>query len=124
MPDRSLVRVPGRCFLASEPAVEQIVARGSGMLGRRWRWLRPLAQRYIKVFIGRTRPRQREVARFLVHDRGFQRACGKYSHELSVEKWLAGAERMLPDGGGGTWGVARIEAGGGPAGGVWGEGGG
>src|ERR1700687_1082222 len=110
MPDRSLVRVPGRCFLASEPAVEQIVARGSGMLGRRWRWLRPLAQRYIKVFIGRTRPRQREVARFLVHDRGFQRACGKYSHELSVQKWLAGSERMLPVGVAETWDVPRFES--------------
>src|SRR5258708_34126752 len=88
MPDRSLVRMLVRSFLAGDPAIEQIVARGSRTLGKRWRWLRPLAQRYIKAFAGRTRPRQRDVVRFLLNDRGFQRAWSKYSHELFVEELL------------------------------------
>ena len=110
MPDPSLVRMLARCFLAGEPAVEQIVARGSHTLGKRWRWLRPLAQRYISAFTGRTRPRQREVVRFLLHDRGFQRAGSKYSQELSVEQWLREPQRMQPVGVTETWDVPKIES--------------
>jgi retron-type reverse transcriptase len=99
-----------KCFLAGEPAVEEIAARGSHTLGKRWRWLRPLAQRYVKAFTGRTRPRQREVVPFLLHDRGFQRAWSKYSHELSVEQWLSEPQRMQPVGAAQTWDVPTIES--------------
>jgi len=110
MPDPSLVRMLAKCFLAGEPAVEQIVARGSHTLGKRWRWLRPLAQRYVKTVTDRTRPRQREVVQFLLHDRGFQRAWSKYSHELSVEQWLSEPQRMQPVGAAGAWDVPTIES--------------
>src|SRR3981189_1013296 len=98
MPDPSPVRMLAQCFLGGEPAVEQIVARGSRTLGKRWRWLRPLAQRYVKAFPGRTLSRQHEVVQFLLHDRGFQRAWSKYSHELFVEQWLSEPQRMQPAG--------------------------
>jgi RNA-directed DNA polymerase len=110
MPDPSLVRMLAKCFLAGEPAVEQIVDRGSHTLGKRWRWLRPLAQRYVKAFTGRTRPRQRDVVQFLLHDPGFQRAWSKYSHELSVEQWLSEPQRMQPVGAARTWDVSTIES--------------
>lgn len=110
MPDLSLVRVLARCFLAGEPSVEKIVARGSYTLGKRWRWLRPLAQRYVKALADRTRPRQRDVVRFLVHDRGFQRVWSKYSHELFVEQWLSEPQRMQPVGVAETWDVPSIES--------------
>jgi RNA-directed DNA polymerase len=108
MPDPSLVRVLAKCFLAGEPAVEQIVARGSRTLGKRWRWLRSLAQRYVKAFADRTRPRQRDVVRFLLHDRGFQRAWSQYSQELFVEQWLSESQRMQPVGVAETWDVPSI----------------
>ena len=110
MPDPFLVRMLAKSFLAGEPAVEQIVARGSHTLGKRWRWLRPLAHRYVKTLTRRTRPRQREVVQFLLHDRGFQRAWSKYSHELSVEHWLSKPQRMQPVGSARTWDVPTIES--------------
>jgi hypothetical protein len=99
-----------RCFLAGEPAVAQIVVRCSYTLGRRWRWFRPLAQRYVKVFAGRTRPRQRDVIRFLLHDRGFQRALSKYFHELLVAQWLGEPQRMQAVGAAKAWEVPSIES--------------
>jgi RNA-directed DNA polymerase len=110
MPDPSLVRMLARCFLACEPAADQIVARGSRMLGKQWRWLRPLAQRYVKAFAGRTRPRQRDVVRFLLHDRGFQRAWSKYFHELFVAQWLVEPQGMQPVGAAQAWDVPSIES--------------
>jgi hypothetical protein len=110
MPDPTLMKMLAKCFLAGEPAVEQVVARGSYTLGKRWRWLRPLAQRYIKAFADRTRPRQREVIRFFLHDRGFQRAWLKYSHELSISQWLSEPQRMQPVGAAAKWNVPSIES--------------
>lgn len=45
-----------RSFLAGDPTVDQIVARTTKTLGRPWRWLRPLAQRYVAAISGQTRP--------------------------------------------------------------------
>jgi len=97
-------------FLAGEPAADAIVDRCSRTLGRRWRWLRPLARRYAAVFAGQTRPRRREVVRFLLHDRGFQRACAKYSNELSVAQWLAGPQQMQPVAAAEAWPIPVIES--------------
>src|SRR5580704_8927848 len=110
MPDPSIVRMLARCYLAGEPVVDQIVARGSHTLGKRWPWLRPLAQRYIKAFIGRTRPRQRDVIRFLLRDRGFQRAWSKYSHELVIDQWLSDPQRMQAVGATQAWDIPSIES--------------
>jgi len=79
MPDLPLLRVLASSLLAGEPVVEAIVTRATETLGRPWRWLRPLAKRYIKQFAGRTRPRQRDVVRFLRQDSGFRRAWKEHS---------------------------------------------
>jgi RNA-directed DNA polymerase len=110
MPDSLLLRALARSFLAGEPNVEQLVARGARTLGQPWRWLRPLALRYVNVFGGRTRPRQRDVVQFLLHDLGVKRARSKYVHELSVEHWLAGPQPMQPVGAAETWDIPAIES--------------
>jgi RNA-directed DNA polymerase len=110
MPDPSLARMLAKSFLAGEPDVERLVVRGNHTLGRRWRWLRPLAQRYIDTFGGRTRPRQRDVVRFFLQDRGFQRAGSKYSQELVIDQWLSEAQRMQPAGAAGRWEIPTIES--------------
>ncbi len=104
------MKVLARCFLAGEPEIEQIVARGNRALGRRWRLLRPLAQRYIKAFTSRTRPRRRDVVGFLLHDRGFQRAWSKYSQELFIEHWLGEPQRMQPVEVAKAWDIPSIES--------------
>jgi RNA-directed DNA polymerase len=80
------------------------------MFGRRWRWVRPLAGRYIKAYDGRTRPRHREVVRFLLQDRGFKRAWSKYARELSIVQRLTEPQQMQPVATARTWSVPAIES--------------
>jgi len=93
--DLYLIKMLTRCLLDGEPEVQSVTDRCSQTLGRRWRWLGPLVRRYLKVFAG-TRPRQRDVVRFLQRDEGFQRAWSKYYQELSVTHWLGEPQQMRP----------------------------
>ncbi len=106
----SLLRVLATSILAGEPTVDHIVVRVSRTLGRTWRWLPPLSQRYVKAFAGRTRPRRRDVVQFLRHDPGFLCAWSKHFHELWVEQWLTEQQRMQPVAAAETWAVPVIES--------------
>jgi RNA-directed DNA polymerase len=108
MPSLSLLRVLARSFLAGEPSVEEIVARGGLTLGKRWRWLRPLARRYVKTFAGKTRPRYRDVMVFLQQDPGFARAWFKHRSDLWVVRALTGGQQMQPVAVARTWDVPAI----------------
>ena len=99
-----------RSFLAGEPTIDGIVARASGTLGRRWRWLRPLARRYVAATQGATRPRVREVVQFLLQDPGFRRAQSAHFHKLSVAQWLNEAQRMQPVAAALQWDLPAIES--------------
>jgi len=72
-----MISALARSFLAGEPAVKDVHSRAARTLGRPWRWLGPLATRYVEAFAGRTRPRHRDVVRFLLEDKGFARARAK-----------------------------------------------
>jgi|SRR5581483_2609222 len=108
MPFLSLLRILARSFLAGEPAVEEIVARGGLTLGKRWRWLRPLARRYVKTFSGKTRPRHRDVIVFLLQDPGFRRAWFKHRSDLSIVRMLTRGQQMQPVAVAKTWGVPPV----------------
>ncbi len=95
MSKRSLTRALAWAFLAGEASVEAIPARASRTLGRPFRWLQPLARRYLSAFFGRTRPRHRDVVRFLAEDEGFRRARARYPR-LRVVEWLTEPQRMQP----------------------------
>lgn len=99
-----------RAFLAGDPAVEQVFARASRLLGRRWRWLRPLVRRYVEAFAGRTRPQHRDVVRFLLQDSGFALARTKYFDQLSIQRWLTEPQQMQPVAAAESWGVPAIES--------------
>jgi len=116
MPSFSLVALLARSLTGGEQTMEQVVERGSRTLGKRWRWLRPLAGRYIDAFAGLTRPGQRDAVEFLIHDRGFHRAWTKYYNELSVHQVLAEPERMQPVAAARNWDVPVIESAGALAG--------
>jgi retron-type reverse transcriptase len=110
MSNRPLIHALARAFLAGEPSVEQIVARAERMLGRPWRWLRPLAARYAAVIEGRTRPGRRDVVQFLLHDPGLQLAWLKHRRKLSVAHWLTEPQRMQPAEAAAAWDVPVIES--------------
>lgn len=108
MSNQLLADVLAAAFLAGEPNLEETVARGNRALGRKWPWLPALAKRYLTVFNGPTRPRHREVVRFILRNRVFQRACAKYSSELRVRLWIAEPMRMQPAKAGLIWNVPPI----------------
>jgi len=93
-----------------DPSVDAISTRLARTVGKPGRWLRPLAGRYLRTFVGRTRPRQSEIIQFLFQDRGFQRAWRKYSSELSVAERLNEPQRMQPARAAATWEVPAIES--------------
>jgi hypothetical protein len=117
VPNPLLVAVLARAFLAGRPTAAQVVIRIDEMFGRRWRWVHPLAGRYIKAYEGQTRPRHREVVRFLLRDRGFKRAWSKYAHELSIGQWLTEPQQMQPVATAREWPIPAIESA--PALAVW-----
>jgi len=98
-----------RAFLAGEPAVEDLIARAARMLGRPWRWLRPVARRYIEAYTGQTRPRRRDVVEFLSQDPAIAYARSKYRGQLHVEQWLTEPQPMQPVAAAAKWAVPSIE---------------
>lgn len=55
-------------FLAGPWELEGLVDRAGRSLGRRPRWLRPLARRVVEAFASRRRPRRAELSELLEHD--------------------------------------------------------
>src|SRR5580692_9690589 len=108
MANPSLLAALARSFLAGESTVEGIVARSRRTLGRNWRWLRPLAQRFVESVAGEARPRQRDVVEFFLKDPGFRRAWSKHFDELFVERWLLEPQQMQPVPAAAKWDVPVI----------------
>ena len=102
MPDRALATA----FLAGEPTIEQVLERAIRTLGRTYRWLPPLARRFVAAFPpGRVRPRHREVLQFLRRNPAFRRARRK----LAIDQWLIGPSQMQPATAAAGWPIPPIE---------------
>src|ERR1700733_11897108 len=111
MLNSSVLTALARSFLVGVPTVEGTVDRASTTLGRNWRWLRPLARRYLEAIAGETRPRQRDVVEFILNDPGFQRARSKYSDDFHVARWINQPQQMQPVAAAAMWEVPAIESG-------------
>jgi RNA-directed DNA polymerase len=103
-----IVSALARTFLSAESDLESVVTRANEALGRRWRWLRPVARRFVKEFGGRTRPRVREAERFLLSDPGFQRALAKHGAELKVVVPVVLEPQMRPIATAKNWKIPTI----------------
>jgi len=99
MPNPALLGALARCFLAGEPDVEAILARATAMLGKRHRWLKPLALRYVERFGAQTRPRRRDVIRFLAQAR----------LKFSVQRWVTEEAKMQPVPAAEGWEIPPLE---------------
>jgi retron-type reverse transcriptase len=64
---------------------KEIVERAARVLGRRWRWLRPLARRIEDEFANGTRPRQATIRQWLIADVGFRRALRQHPVDVVSE---------------------------------------
>ncbi len=106
-PNPALLDALARSILAGEASVDAIVARIVRTLGRRWRWIQPLAQRYVERFAHGIRPRRQEAVAFLRDDDAFQRAWFKQGSQLQIKNWLISQE-MLPVAKAASWQVPSI----------------
>lgn len=97
-------------FLAGAPDVDAVVARAGNVLGRPWRWLHPVARRYVETFGGQTRPRHEQVVEFLHNDPSFHRAWQRLGGHLTIQSWIAGPLRMQPVAEAAGWNLPAIES--------------
>jgi len=108
MPSPTFYSALAQSILAGEPALDLIVERTGRTLGRHWRWLRPLARRYLATFASQTRPRRKELIAFLQRDPGLLQASRKYGHSLRIAEWLHEPHPMRPVSAAANWEVPLI----------------
>ena len=82
--------------------------RMSEALGKPWRWIRPVARRFVEKYGDRARPRLREVERFLLNDPSFLRAVAKHASKLQLVGQAIAAPRMRPVAAAKNWKVPEI----------------
>jgi hypothetical protein len=109
MSNAAVISALARSLTAGEPTVEAVQARAARTLGQPWRWLHSLAQRYVEAFGDRTRPRHREVVRFLRDDSGLRRALTEHRDKIAVAEWLTEPQRMQPVDAAKRWDLPVIE---------------
>ncbi len=81
----------------------------SHTLGQPWRWVPPLALRYLETVAARNRPRLGDVIRFLEQDEPFQRACKRHAAKLRLAHWTTEPQQMQPVPAARAWPVPQIE---------------
>lgn len=104
--DVELARAIAAAMLRGPFDVASMVARCTQLLGRRWRWLAPLAARVCTTFADRSRPRLIALTTFLLEDERFLLACER--HELKLVDRLALPTEMLPVAAAREWRVPAI----------------
>lgn len=104
------VKILAQVMLAGELEETSVLTRVTDLLGRRWGWLPRLSRRYVGVFESGTRPRQRDVVRFLSRDEGLKRAWEKHSKKLSIVHWLTQPHEMRPVPAARNWGLPALES--------------
>jgi hypothetical protein len=67
---------------AGDGSRQEMMDRCARLLGRPWRWLGPLSDRFLAQYAGRTRPRHCDAIQFLRQDRGFQQVWRRPSLRL------------------------------------------
>lgn len=97
-------------ILAGEASADRIAARLANTLEREWRWIRPLVRRYLSRFSASTRPRSRDVVKFLRQDEGISRALRLHRNEIRIVTWISPSHAMEPVRAARYWSVPAIES--------------
>lgn len=100
---KSIAGALASAFVAGSLDAEELVERGSRVLGQRWAWLRPLAQRVARAYSGKVRPRKAALEKFILHDGGFSRAYFEYDLHLTYDP--GNRPTMCPLDAANAWGV-------------------
>jgi len=99
-----------RSMLAGETAFDPLADRMRRTLGRNWRWIRPLAKRYLQHFGASTRPRRNKVVAFLQQDDGLTAAKIRYREELRIAEWHNEPNAMQPVVTARAWNIPAIKS--------------
>lgn len=108
MPSPSFYSALAQSIQAGAPQADLIVERASRSLGRNWRWLRPMARRYLAAFPLQSHPRRREIITFLHNDAGLREASQKYGDKLRIAEWIREPHGMQPADAAASWKVPPI----------------
>jgi hypothetical protein len=106
IPKSQLAQALARAFAQGEPREDAIIARAAQVLGRDWRWLRPVARRYNERFARPVPPRLRNIREFILNDPAFQRAWER--RDLRLVQHVPGPAAMQPAGVSANWNVQQI----------------
>lgn len=96
--------------VAGEVTGDAIAGRLAHTLGRNWRWIRPLARRYIERFGEAPHPRRRTIVQFLKADGGLARALQHYGDQVRIATWVVPPGEMQPARAARSWSVPAIES--------------
>ncbi len=110
MLSRTFHSVLARSMLAGEAALDPLADRMRRTLGRNWRWIRPLAKRYLQHFGAGTRPRRNQVVAFLRQDDGLTAAKIRYRQELRIAEWRNEPNAMQPVVTARAWNIPAIKS--------------
>ncbi len=83
----SLIKFLAESFLSGPWDLDGLIDRAALVLGRRYVWLRPLAERALAQFPGEARIRSTQLAAFLHDDRGLERACNTRKLRVRFVRW-------------------------------------
>lgn len=97
-------------MVAGEATEDAIAARLTQTLGRKWRWIRPMARRYVARFGEGVRPRRKTVVHFLETDEGLARVLRIHRKEVRIAVWLTPTTTMQPARAAQSWTVPAIES--------------
>jgi len=104
-----LTEALARAFVAGDADPAAIKDRASRVLGHPWQWLGPLVLRYKNAFATGTRPRHRDVIRFLKDDQGFTQAVERHWHSLELADLLLESQTMQPVAAAKPWNLPPLE---------------
>ena len=103
---KSIARALAATFVDGRLDVDELVDRGSQLLGRRWRWLRPLAKRIVQSQSHLAPLRKTRVEKLILADNGFYTACQKHRIQLAVSDISTAV--MCPEEYARQWNVSSI----------------
>lgn len=95
-------------FSRGEQTIDVICSRTAETLGKKWRWVRPLARRYLLAFPPTTRPSRHQIKRFFLNDNALQQVWRKHSNELVVVAVPPPPQRMQPIPAAESWDIVPI----------------
>ena len=107
-----VVNTLAHAFITGPQTPEACIARGLHALGKGKRWISPLAKRYLREFSGDSRPRRRDVARFLLSEAVWSspELSTKKLSKIKVQAWLLEPRQMQPVAAAVNWNVPSIES--------------